>query len=62
MENYKDENIKVLKDLPISISLPSKYMQQDAINFVYNNINEHLKVSSYFLNCAIIFRHDDSVK
>ena len=37
-------------------------MQQDAIDFAYQNINENMNNYSCFLNCAICCLHNDSVK
>ena len=37
-------------------------MQQEAIDFVHQNILKHLNNSSYFLNRAILCPHNDSVK
>ena len=58
----KDGNIKLPKKFSSSISSSAKDMQQDAIDFVYQSINENLNDSSYFLNRAILCPHNDSVK
>ena len=58
----KDGNIKLPKKFTSSISSSAKDMQQDAIDFVYQSINENLNDSSYFLNRAILCPHNDSVK
>ncbi len=44
MSINKDANIKLPKQLTSSISSTAKDMQQDAINFVYQNINKNLTI------------------
>ena len=55
-------NIELPKNLTSSMSSLAKDMQQDIIDFVYQNINKNLHDFSYFPNRAIFCPYNDSVK
>ena len=62
MNTNIDGNIEITKELTSSMASSATDIQQNTIDFVCQNIDEHLNDSSYFLNHVILCSRNDSIK